>query len=325
MTRAVLQACLPWLTALAVLLLAAWAIVRFSGGRFRLGRLRRLHGDETGGVQSLSFVITMPFFVMLMVSILQISQIIIGVIVVHYAAYATARSASVWIPANLPVPEGSNCISSYFPDPTVPDQIIPIVDSTDEQYGPGGGGVTYLVEPGSLKYEKIFSAAVLACTPVSPSKNLGFDVPNDFEVLGVLQRAYGAIAPESNLNPAVSRRLANKFAYALNNTDVEIRFFHDNREPPLVTYLLGEDDAQYRFNEIGWQDQITVKVKYRMALLPGPGRFFAQYVLGPGQGSQRVVQVDTGQEKFYAIGMEAQATIGNEGEKSMIPYGYYAY
>ncbi len=53
--------CLPWLGLLAVLVGCAWLVVRLTGGRIEPARLRRLHGDEEGGVQSLGFVLTMPF------------------------------------------------------------------------------------------------------------------------------------------------------------------------------------------------------------------------------------------------------------------------
>ena len=66
MTRAVLLACLPWLALLLASFFCAYALMRVNRYRVRLGRLRELHADLRGGVQSLSFVLTLPFFVMLM-------------------------------------------------------------------------------------------------------------------------------------------------------------------------------------------------------------------------------------------------------------------
>ncbi len=113
MARAILTACSPWLVLLLVLILAAWALVRFSRAQLRLGRLLELHRDEVGSVQSLSFVLTLPLFIMIMMMIVQVSQLMIGTVVVHYAAFAAARSAAVWIPAAMAEPEGPCCISSY--------------------------------------------------------------------------------------------------------------------------------------------------------------------------------------------------------------------
>ena len=112
-----------------------------------------------------------------MLLIVQVSQLMIGTIVVHYAAFAAARSAAVWIPAAMPDPEGPCCISSYAVDPERPDQVAPESNPTAADYGPSSGGMTYLVDPGSPKYQKIASAAVLACVPISPSRSVGLGAP----------------------------------------------------------------------------------------------------------------------------------------------------
>ena len=173
MTRAAITACWPCVVVLVGLVLAAHFLVRLSNGRLRLGRLRRLHGDQAGSVQTLSFVLTLPIFIMVMMLIVQVSQLMIGLIVVHYAAYAAARSAVVWIPANT-LSEPSNCISLYEVDPDAPNQVAPMLDPRAPNFGPTAGGLTYLVQPGSDKYNRIASAAILACMPISPSRDLGF-------------------------------------------------------------------------------------------------------------------------------------------------------
>ena len=117
MGRAVLQACLPWLALLLVSCACAYLLVRVNRSRIELRRLRRLHRDQLGSAQTLSFVLTLPFFVMIMLFIVQVSQLMIGAIVVHYAAFAAARSAIVWIPAALNDAEWRNRISSYTEDP----------------------------------------------------------------------------------------------------------------------------------------------------------------------------------------------------------------
>jgi hypothetical protein len=322
MTRAVLQACLPWLAVLAVSLLAAWLLVRASRARLCLGRLGRLHHDQAGAVQSLSFVLTLPVFIMFMMLIVQVSQLMIGIVVVHYAAYAAARGASVWIPANMASPEGPNCISSYAPDPEATDQVFPVLDPQSPSYGPSGGGVTYLVQPGGPKYEKIASAAVLACMPISPSRDLGFTVPSGTAADDVLKAAYAALVPSSASNGAIPTRLDHKLAYAMSNTTVEVRFFHSNHEPPPVTYFLPDDPGEFYCNEVGWQDPITVTVKYNLALLPGPGRLLATYVVGPGGAPDQVSQAITNHGNFYSYPLTASITMGNQGEKPVIPYVY---
>ena len=262
MPRTLLLDCVPWLTTLVALIGCLGLTVRFGGGRVDLGRLKKLHGDQGGGVQSLSFVLTLPFFVMVMLMIVQVSQLMIGTIVVHYAALAAARSALVWIPAKIGgdlEPEQQNRISSRSPDTESTDQVYPILDPTSDRYGPTEGGVTYVVDPGSPKFAKIASAAILACVPISPSKDYRFDLSSEGKVaLDVLQAAYTSMVPQSTANLAIPTRLKNKLAYAMASTEVEIRVFHPNFEPPLVCYE--PPRGEFQDNEVGWQDPITVKV-----------------------------------------------------------------
>jgi len=327
MGRAALQACLPWAALLAVAVVAAYLLVRLSRLPIRLGRLRHLHRNQAGSAQSLSFVLTLPLFVMVILLIVQISQLMIGTVVVHYAAFAAARSAIVWIPAGLESPEGENCIGYYYPDPQAPDQVFPSLDPQAGDYGPAAGGVTCRIEPGSQKFEKITSAAVLACISICPSRDLGMELQGgDTQAVDILRAAYAGLAPSSQENARIPARLENKLAYAMQNTEVEIRFFHSNREPPLVPHYVGPDYSEFRLNEeLGWQDQITVTVKHDLALLPGPGRLLAREVTDPDGSPDEVARSIRKGDGVYVYRLEASATMGNEGEKSVIPYGYYAY
>jgi hypothetical protein len=331
MARAILLACLPWFVLLVALILAAWVLLRSSRAQFRLGRLLKLHHDEVGSVQSLSFVLTLPLFIMIMMMIVQVSQLMIGTVVVHYAAFAAARSAAVWIPAAMAQPEGPCCISSYAVDPDAPDQVTPELDPAAADFGPGSGGLTYKIEPGSPKFDKIASAAILACVPISPSRDLGLSAPTAAQMASVLKSAYGALSPSSSSNTAIGPRLDRKLAYAIQNTEVQIRFFHKNQEPPLKAWYVPsyynprdyvpDDLGEYYFNEVGWQDTITVTVNYQFPLLPGPGRMLARYVVGPG-GTDKVAQAIQKHSGVYTYPLHASATIGNEGEKSAVTYVY---
>src|SRR5207237_103139 len=79
------------------------AIARFIKSEQRRPILA-LHADERGSVQSLSFVLTVPVFIMLMMLAVQVTQLMIGEIIVNYAAFTAARSAAVWIPARIETP-----------------------------------------------------------------------------------------------------------------------------------------------------------------------------------------------------------------------------
>ena len=93
--------------------------------------------------QALSFVLTLPIFMWVMMFIVQVSQLMIATIAVNYAAFAAARTAIVWIPANIAGVETENCISGLVPT------------------GQAQGGDTYSVNatPGDPKYAKIQMAS----------------------------------------------------------------------------------------------------------------------------------------------------------------------
>lgn len=330
MSRAVLMSCLPWLGLLLGSCIVLWLLARGSSARFDWGRLRRLHEDQVGSAQTLSFVLTLPLFVCVMLFIVQVSQLMIGQLMVEYAAFAAVRSAIVWIPANVGTDlEPANCVVSYYVDPEAPDQVYPILDPTSPNYGPTSGGLTYVISPDGAKYRRVLTAAVLAVMPVCPSRDLGLAVPGEATAAAeVLKSVYRAMVPSAGANPRIDRRIQNKLAYACQNTAIEMRFYHTNEypEPPLVPYLQSPDPEQFRFlRELGWQDTITVKVKHNLALLPGPGRMLARPVARP-DGSPDTLASTIGQNgNVYVYPLTASATLGNEGEESVIRYEHHLY
>ena len=324
MTRESSSACLPWIAILAGSVALLWWLVRLNHAGFQGRRLLLLHADEGGSAQTLSFVLTLPIFVWVMLFIVQVSQLMIATIAVNYAAFAAARAAIVWIPANIAGTETENCLTGYGVDPEA-QNLVPVLDPSDPNYGPAQGGDTYLVAQSGPKYTKIQLAAALALMGVSPSRDLGLDVPVEGEsAQGVLPSAYNALAPNALAPQAVGRRLNNKLAYALENTEVDVRVFHPGSEPPLITYDLPLNTTEFvPGQEIGWQDAITVTVNYQLALLPGPGR-----LLGSGTVKASDKIYTDGQEPtrkgmmVYKYPLSASATLGNEGEKSVAPYVY---
>ncbi len=323
MMATVIQACMPWFAVLATAVLLLIPICRASQAAPDFRKLSRLHADQGGAVQSLSFVLTLPFFVLVILFIVQVSQIMIGTVIVHYAAYAAARSAIVWIPARVDSLEPENRISSYYLDPYAEDQAAPILDPGDPNYGPSSGGLTFLVLPGGPKYTKIASAAALALMPICPSRDLGLSLPpNAGPPAAILQTIYRQNVPDFDRNPRIARRLVNKLAYALNFTDIEVRFFHSNQDPPLIPYLLPNDPGEFYANELGFQDSVTVTVRHDMALLPGPGRFLARPVVSSDGRPDTAAQNITLRNGIYVYPLAASITLGNEGEKSVVPYTY---
>jgi hypothetical protein len=304
MHRALVEACLPWLALAVALMLALRFLLAVSGARWQPAALRRLHADEAGAVQSLSFVVTLPVFMMIMMLVVQVSQLMIATVVVHYAAFAATRAAVVWIPADVGTPdEGHNRISVHYPDATAQIE---------------GPGTTYTIAPGGPKYDRIRMAAALACLSISPSRDTGDTLPQNLQdELAALQAAYQALAPSSAANPKIADRLRNKLAYSIANTRIDVTFLHKQREPPIAQWHLQHDPQEFYYNEVGWQDPIQVSVTHDLCLLPGAGRLLGTAVRS---GPDPVAASIERRGRYYVRSLTASALLGNEGEKPRLSY-----
>jgi hypothetical protein len=321
MNRETIIACLPYLVSIVLSVAVLRLLVFLSGARFQPARIRVLHRDETGAVQSLSFVLTLPLFVMIMLFIVQLSQLTMARLVVEYSAFAAARSAAVWIPATLGDSfETENRISALV-------QAGQISDQEGNLYS------VYQVAPQSPKYDKIRLAAVMALMSVCPSRDSGMELDEDGQAAAwTLERTYAKLSPASASNTRIPARLRNKLAYALSNTAVEIEVRHkveDGRrtdEPPLgIPYDIPPYRDEFAWNEIGWQDQLVVTVSHNFALLPGPGRLLSRSTPrrdGNGNTSQqdRVAAQTRRENGVFVYPVTATVRLNNEGEKSVLPY-----
>lgn len=339
MHRQILISLLPCLAALAAAFVALRLLARLSGARLNLGRLRELHRCQDGGVQSLSFVLTLPLFLMIVMFIVQVSQLMIGLMVINHAAYAAARSACVWIPAHAH-PENE---AKYDPEWDAENHLPPPISAenplvlqylgNEENDSISGGRFTY----DSYKYERIFAAAVMGCAPIAPSRDLGYTVNGPAgETVEAAKLIYAAMAPQSRQNARIPERIENKIAYTYWNTLVRIRF-DDKDSPAGPTYnprvaVRVEDPPGsgnfvwkrvYNRHEVGWQDPITVTVTHRLALLPGPGRFLAKHLVR-ADGEPLIEKMDEPRgpegERVYTVAISASATMTNEGLKPVISY-----
>jgi hypothetical protein len=230
---------------------------------------------------------------------------------VHYASFAAARSASVWIPAavdDVDASAGGDADSANeLPVSIGPGQ--PLVLTAD-----------VVRETGSRKLQKIWSAAVLGCTPLAPSRD-----PRDPAVLAgsgvaptaaALLRAVQSVDPNAAANRRLEQRLLNQFSYAAANTEVELRFvdrshlprngvFHSYNPP-------GHPTQPYVPFEVGWQDPVTATVRHRFALLPGPGRWLAAGLAGRSGRVER-------RDGVYQTTLAAATTMTIAGLQSLRP------
>ena len=309
MHRQILIACLPSLIALAIAFALLHAVLRFSGGRFRLARLRDLNRCEAGGVQSLAFVLTLPLFLMVVMFIAQIGLMMVAQITVNTAAFAAARSAAVWIPAYVDDEENQNHLTGLDPERGLRLDAVSVRDSP--------------------KRSKIFDAAVLACVPIAPSRAIisnDQSLPTETPTVDAddLFGISSALVPSWQSDTKIPLRLRNKLTYSVQNTWVDITFVDknsgrtDQKGPTYNPYdhpLVG-----YEPSEVGWQDPVTIAVWHRYALLPGAGRFLASslrlYTGQPDEIADSILQ-EPGVQKIWLHG---SATLTVEGIKSVHPY-----
>lgn len=317
-------------------------MVGVSGARLQITRLRKLHRSEEGAVQSLSFVLTLPLFIMIVMFIVQVSQLMIGIIGVHYATFAAARAAIVWTPARIvgnTLGEAEEIENELQP---------PLRTGTPINLTFTGSGTDFEGAPGytSYKLEKILGAAAMATAPVSPSRQM-VD-PISCSQCGIqawaFQAMYQQLVSSTQNRSRISQRLLNKLSYAYWNTRVELAFLDkDTQEGPtynpreLVLFDglpqrndEGEWIRDWVPHEVGWQDPLRLTVTHDFALLPGPGRFLAKFIVRadgqPDRVSRRVeIRGAPGDSvpwvrPAYTVPISASATLTNEGFKPLLPY-----
>lgn len=342
MNRAVLQALLPALAALAAGFILLRLLMRLSGASFEVRRLRTLHRSQKGAVQSLSFVLTLPLFIMIVMFIVQVSQLMIGIMGVHYATFAAARAAIVWTPARINGDSMGEAreIENVLQPPLREERPLNLTFTGSGTDFEGTSAYT------SYKLEKILGAAALATAPVSPSRLMVN--PVNCSQCGVqawaVQAMYQQLVPSSQGNTKIPERLLNKLSYAYWNTRVELAFFdrdtldgptYNPREIVLYDGLPQQNDEgnwirDWVPHEVGWQDPLRLTVTHDFALLPGPGRFLAKFIVQEGGGPDRVssrIQIRGGTadsvpwtRPAYTVPISASATLTNEGFKPLLPY-----
>ncbi len=326
MHRQILEACLPCLVALAGACALLVVIVRLSGARLDWGRLRRLHRCEQGGVQSLAFVLTVPLFIAVMLLIVQVSQLMIGLMVVNYAAYASARAASVWIPAlvedqySYVIPDGQGGSLDDSQNKLIPG-IVPGVPFV----------MTYqdVVASGSAKLERTWKAAALACVSICPSRDLPADASTVLGATGadeVMTALYSTLVPSSQSNARMPQRIRNKLAYSFLGTAVRLEFVDKNSAQGPTYNPQGHPWAgrssvfSYVPEEVGWEDPVTVTVTHNFALLPGPGRLLAKMLVRadgqPDTVSPRIFE----NNGWHYTPITGSATMTIEGLQSTRPF-----
>ena len=285
-------------------------------------------------------MLTFPAFLMVLLFIVQVSQLMVGIMVVHYAAYAGARAACVWIPAEMSVWEPEN-VFAVNPG----EQPVIRGDSLYLHNGEDLEALNTTTANGSSKFNKIQQAVVLACVPVSPSRDLADSraVPQWVSYAqAALPNLYQQLAPSTQSNSRIPVRLQSKLAYAYHNTQVivewqEVRHEYKDVEegptynprgtvdPDIPDERVDQGEMGWYRQEVGWQDPVTVHVRHKFALLSGAGRYLAPWFV-PSAGRAARVYVDRQHygEPVYSVEIPASVTMTNEGYKSVVPHAQFA-
>lgn len=185
---------------LAVLLLLGWRLRSVTAARRAASVRERLSDDS--GVAMIEFVLVTPILLFTTLVLLQTALVFTGLFYVQYSAFAAARSAIVYIPANYG---------------EAPNQIIP------DRYS-------------SSKFSAIESAAMIAVVPVSARESGGSAVTSDISN-GVSQMysSQGQSAP-----PWVEGMLAERLTYAMNHTEVTLYTMHTDPLRPTEKVVFRE-------------------------------------------------------------------------------------
>ncbi|MBS0205309.1 MAG: pilus assembly protein [Planctomycetes bacterium] len=329
MNREILIACIPCFVVLCAATVVLRLVLAVGASSWKWHRLRQVHACQQGGVQSLAFVLTMPIFVMVVLLIVQVSQLMIAQMVIHYAAFAGVRAASVWLPAAIDDP--SLELNDFAEvENRVGEQPL-MTDGDFTRYELTWDGT-------SQKLWKVRAATVQALMPLCPSRSVGArgQMPYLTNLALANQQAYVTLNPAAQSNSQLGPRLINKLNYADQNTRifVEWRDAFDPRGRDPLNYKSYNPrnhtcpnpnvQSAFRPTEIGWQDPITVYVVHQFALLPGPGRFLAAQLVRadgfPDLVSPRINAVSLNSSRtLYTTQIQAAATMTCEGWKSVKP------
>ena len=329
MNREILIACLPCFLVLCASMVVLRLVLAVGAPSWNWRRLTQVHSCQRGGVQSLAFVLTMPVFIMVVLLIVQVSQLMVAQMTIHYAAFAGARAASVWLPAVIDDPSQElNDLAE------VENRISDLPTKTDGEF------TDYEITSSnsSDKLWKVRAAVVQAMMPLCPSRNVGARGTMAFlpNLAAANQQVYATLLPSSASNTQLGPRLTNKLNYADQNTRVIVEW-RDSRDPrgrdslDYVAYNVRnhscpdpEKQSTFRETEIGWQDPITVYVVHQFALLPGPGRLLAARLVRadglPDRVSPRINSVSLDASRtLYTVQIQAAVTMTCEGWKSVKP------
>ena len=299
----------PWIDAAAASPLAVRCLVLIVVGTLALGlaaalflrmhlargRPRFFHADQDG-TAAVEMALLFPFALMIFLIITQAALLFNANMVVHYAAFAAARVATVVVPMEINE-ELSNLV--YDPD--------------------------LASNPTSEKLERIRRAAVLALVPVSASLKAGAD-NLDQAAAAVHAQTRSAFSGLGAADRPWFRRIESQYWYANAYTKIELakpeHWRSGNRDEgcPYRQYRRG-DWALSGWNytaycpfypdrmDYGYWEDLVVRTTYAFLLeVPYASRFLGEAVTLPDRS-----------DSSYAATIRVMVTLSNEGGPELQP------
>jgi hypothetical protein len=196
----------------ALTLTLAVAAVGLTAMLWRAGRPVRARRDGRGltvdvdGTATIEFTLVVPILLFIALTLAQASMLMGGNLIVHYAAFAAARSAVVQIPYDYP----------------------------------GEPANTYNSAAGGPKREAIFRTAVYALAPVGGDASngaAGGALAASGSYTGALDSFYSGMGMASP--PWISRLIGQRLSYAAANTDIALLRADDSGDIHLSTEITG--------------------------------------------------------------------------------------
>ena len=232
--------------------------------------LRALRHDERGAAAAVDFILTIPIVLAVVFLIIQFAMLAHASLVVHYAAFASARSARVWYwDFDTAFIDGAVSVAGLDPaliKNQLAGRLLANKDDADQ---------------------KAAYAASLALIPIAPGFYPGQAASNtrlDDNTRRLLSEI-SKLSDDSTLVPGQNRAvdrpslLQRKAAYAFSDRNTEVSVFPVNPEKPeeLVDAADALATTLELFSEgIAWQIQADVQFRYYLAI-PFASRLFGSY------------------------------------------------
>lgn len=266
-------------------------------------RMRMLPDCQEGGVQSLALVMTLPLLIGSILLVVQLAQVLLGVITVQHAAFSAARSAAVWIPTRI---ESENSLENRI------NTLVPRGKTID---------LSPELRSGARKFREIFAAAAQACVAISPARTVDGPRASSVEVAEAVD-AFLVFQQLGN-DPRIARwrtAVGNRWSYSFANTQVRLAFLSQPRQTPTYNPI-NHPVIPYRDDELGWDESVTAIVRHEVSLVPGPGRLLFQRATW---GSVPVGLADNwpGSGRRDRVPVIGSATITLAGLKAIRPFRY---